>query len=264
MGDISIFVVKLKNLATGMYKDVEYHISTVTVIKVSNHEYSLVVTAEAFTEYQIQLKSCIFDKCSQFSKKMIIRTSEDAPSEVRNLQIVESAVDDPVVTWRQPEHVPGIIRYYKMNVLYADGISVENFPVELDNNTFKMTLRNLPHFSELQLALHAVTIKPGPMIEKKFKSPQGLPSEPRNILVVGFRKYGMSLKWEEPVHPNGYILGYRVRITSDKFSSLTFLTCNAVKSGPMKPHKLINYKMLQTNCFFTKGVPRNRKRNLII
>ena len=39
-----------------------------------------------------------------------------------------------------------------------------------------------------------------------------VPSQPRNIAVVGFTAFSINISWAKPEHDNGILLGYKVSV----------------------------------------------------
>ena len=96
--------------------------------------------------------------------------------------------------------------------IFSIAIFIDFIFEQVTNTTVTYTLQNLPPFSDLRLMIRAVTVGPGPKTIVQFKSPEGLPEEPTDILVILFRGDGMSIKWKKPKRTNGHIVGYKVSV----------------------------------------------------
>ena len=238
--DITMFVITLHDVSkvttkVQKVKNMIHQIST---------EYSQIIPVHAFTEYRIEMKSCIQDVCSKYSNSVNITSLEDAPSKVRNLVVVPS-LDSVFVSWLPPTENNGILRKYIVIVLHTSGDSkiIDGYPKEVNSNILSIALDNIPHHKKLTIEVKAFTVKAGPGVRKLFQSPEGLPSAPTNVIVVLLKDTIMSIKWDKPEEPNGVIYGYKVKL-------VFYCPCLLFKQFLFSCFILISYDCFRLSVFF--------------
>lgn len=206
--DVDFLMLQLENLRT---KKLEF--TEVLVSSRSEHiaTSTLTVAVDPFTNYKINIKACILSICSGFSRPKVILTGEEKPTKVSNLTVTKTS-DYVGISWLPPEQIPGILRYYIIDVKYdALPSPVNNYPKKVENTTLNYIFTDLRPHTPLRIIVKAATIAEGEGVEITVVSPEGKPGAPASVKVVTLQETRMmSVKWDEPDYPNGNITMYKV------------------------------------------------------
>ncbi|KAM7284518.1 phosphatidylinositol phosphatase PTPRQ [Ixodes scapularis] len=138
-----------------------------------------VVPTRPFTELTVRLRLDTPEgTSSQWTRLWTIRSAEDAPSEVRQLQMTRSFARQASFTWLPPATPNGRIRDYGVvyrplrPVIPCSVIEQAETKLILPMSSQRVNLEELRPYTIYIISVHAVTVKPGPEFSTNFTTEQ--------------------------------------------------------------------------------------------
>ncbi|KAM7284796.1 phosphatidylinositol phosphatase PTPRQ [Ixodes scapularis] len=141
-----------------------------------------VVPTRPFTELTVRLRLDTPDgTSSQWTSLWTVRSAEDAPSEVRQLQMTRSFARQASFTWLAPATPNGRIRDYGVvyrplrPVIPCRVIEQAETKLIVPMSSQRVNLEKLRPYTVYIISVHAVTVKPGPEFSTNFTTEQDVP-----------------------------------------------------------------------------------------
>ncbi|KAG0436082.1 hypothetical protein HPB47_018159 [Ixodes persulcatus] len=141
-----------------------------------------VVSTRPFTELTVRLRLDTPEGISsQWTRLWTVRSAEDAPSEVRQLQMTRSFARQASFTWLPPATPNGLIRDYGMVyrplrlVLPCSPIEQTETKLIVPMSSRRVNLEELRPYTVYIISVHAVTVTPGPEFTTNFTTEQAVP-----------------------------------------------------------------------------------------
>ncbi|XP_042143387.1 phosphatidylinositol phosphatase PTPRQ-like [Ixodes scapularis] len=141
-----------------------------------------VVPTRPFTELTIRLRLDTPEgTSSRWTRLWTVRSAEDAPSEVRQLQMTRSFARQTSFTWLSPATPNGLIRDYEVVyrplrlVLPCSAIEQTETKLIVPMSSQRVNLEELRPYTVYIISVHAVTVKPGPEFTTNFTTEQTVP-----------------------------------------------------------------------------------------
>ncbi|XP_040357320.1 receptor-type tyrosine-protein phosphatase kappa isoform X3 [Ixodes scapularis] len=155
-----------------------------------------VVHTRPFTRVTVRLRLDTPDGASsQWTGPRTVTSAEDAPSEVRQLQMTKSFARQASFAWLPPANANSRIRYYV--VIYKPlRLSLPCSPIEqtetrliVPASSQRVSLEKLHPYTLHRIFIYAITVKPGPNVTATFTTeqavPEGAPTSLQHATVTG-------------------------------------------------------------------------------
>ncbi|XP_053114008.1 phosphatidylinositol phosphatase PTPRQ [Hemicordylus capensis] len=172
---------------------------------------------------------------------LIVRTSEQVPSAVENINYKNMSSSSILLSWDIPINPNGEITHYTVYAMELDTNKV--FDWTTSNHSILIT--GLRKYTNYKMRVAASTIVGESALSEDndifVRTPEDEPdSPPQNVEILEVTATEISLRWLPPEQPNGIITHYEVMY--DNASALTFknTTATHLLLNGLKPYSLYN------------------------
>ncbi|XP_017055635.1 cytokine receptor isoform X2 [Drosophila ficusphila] len=180
-----------------------------------------------YTEYSVKMLMYSESRASKYSDELVNRTSEAAPSQPRDLQLIRVTSASAQLSWKTPLMANGMVRAYEGTFKSLHDNVTEHFRVmastmELVDNEKPIYYRlgNLTAFTDYEVSVRARTLfssEPSNVIN--FTTAIGVPSPP-TLQVTNNKDQSSRLEWQPPRMPAGSIDYYEISLRDNNATCL--------------------------------------------
>ncbi|XP_044179415.1 receptor-type tyrosine-protein phosphatase F-like isoform X8 [Acropora millepora] len=179
-------------------------------VNTTDNNTSIVISDLAiFTTYSFTIKAWNVIGAGPESEAVDNTTWEDLPSAPQDLRAWNLSESSVFVTWREPSHVNGNLKGYK--VYYKPASDSKFMSREVGGKTTQVTLHFLTPFTLYNVKVLAVTGAGGGNASAvTVTTDETVPSAPQDLRAWNLSESSVFVNWGEPSHVNGNLKGYKV------------------------------------------------------
>ncbi|KAG8439517.1 hypothetical protein GDO86_005642 [Hymenochirus boettgeri] len=193
-----------------------------------------------FTEYIINVSA--FTTVGEGSAaQILVRTSEEVPSAVQNIQVQNVDSTSVIVIWDPPLNPNGLITHYTVYFMEMD----TSIALKETTSERQILITGLKKYTDYKMRVTASTAAgESPTYEKNeffVKTLQDVPgSPPQNLSLIDVNPTGIVLEWAPPSEPNGIITYYEVIYTNSTGLFIENTTSTSYNLSNLHPYTWYN------------------------
>eukprot|EP00794_Sanderia_malayensis_P007980 gene7980-8837_t len=210
-GEITGYEIRIQYVRKGQSKSIKRYTTALSLSLLGLFPY---------TEYSVKIAANNSAGLGVFSKTILNRTLQDAPSAPHITQTTPQGTTVIYVKWSKPVDPNGIITKYQFKYcLQHANCTILN----LDANLTDILVTHLETHVNYTFKIRAFTIKPGNWSQNVTqRTEEGIPTMPLHPTIENPQTTSLKLSWKDPSKPRGALTRFKIKGSGRKDYNATF------------------------------------------